>query len=112
MNLTIAVGVIAAVAAGLACLVAHPIAKRHRWKYLERYATGVTIGHVAYAFVIFTAGLPIEVAAVLYGLLWLVYGGEGLATWHAHDSDPDPRPRSLTPDADKLLRDIDEELRK
>lgn len=112
-NIVIEIGIIGAFAAGLGCYVAHPYAKRHGWRYVPRYVTGVTLGHLAFAFVIFSA-LPVEQASVLYGLLWLITGVEGLATWLAHDNDPDPKPAraTLTPEADRLLRDIDEELQK
>lgn len=108
----ISIGIVAALAAGLGCAVLHPIAKRLHWRYVPRYASGIAVGNGVYAFVIFAA-LPLETAAVLYGLLWLVYGAEGLATWLSHENAPDPRPSSTTPEGDRLLREaIDEELRK
>jgi hypothetical protein len=113
MNQTIAIGVIAALAAGLGCTVAHGIAKRLHWPYIPRYVTGVALGNAAFAFVVFSA-LTVEQAAILYGLLWLIYGIEGLATWLSHENDPDPRLPlvSLTPEADRMLQNMDEELRK
>jgi hypothetical protein len=110
MDLTISIALISAIAAGLACWAAHPLAKYLKWGYVPRYALGVGIGHLAYAFVIFSA-LPLTTAAILYGLLWLIYGAQGLATWIAHQHDPDPKPprASLTPEADRMLRQaIDE----
>jgi hypothetical protein len=106
----ISIGIVTALAAALGCAVMHPIAKRMRWKFVPRYVSGVAVCNGVYAFVIFAA-LPLETAAVLYGLLWLIYGLGGLATWISHEDVPDPR--STTAEADQLLRDaLNEELRK
>ena len=111
MNLTIGIGVIAALAAALGCGVAHTIAKHMRWGFVPRYGAGVLLGLVAFAFPLFAA-VTVEMGVLIYGLAWLIFGMEGLATWLAHQNDPDPRPPavSITPEADALLASLDEEL--
>ncbi len=113
MELIIAIGFVSAIAAGFACWIAHPLAKHLKWGYVKRYGTGVTIGLVAFGFPLFAA-LPIEMAVLLYGMVWLIFaGGEGIGTWAAHENDPDPRPSSTTPEADRAIREaLNEELRK
>jgi len=113
MELIIAIGFVSAIAAGFACWIAHPIARKLKWSYVPRYGLGVCIGLVAFGFPLFAA-LPIEMAVLLYGMVWLIFaGGEGIGTWAAHQNDPDPRPSSTTSEGDQLLRDaLNEELRK
>jgi hypothetical protein len=98
MELIIAIGIVSAIAAGLACWIAHPIAKHL---------------NLSYAFPLFAA-LPIEMAVLLYGMACLIFiGGEGIGTWAAHQNAPDPRPSSVTAEGDQLLRDaLNEELSK
>lgn len=110
MDLTISIGIIAAIVAGGACWAVHPLAKAHRWGYIPRYAAGAGFAVIAFGFVLATLPLPIETTAILVSLLVLIFGVEGFATWLAHDIDPDPPRGSTTPAADKLLREIDEEL--
>ncbi len=113
-NLIIGITSIAALAAGLACVGAHWVAKRRKWGYVPRYGIGVGIGLAAFAFPLFAT------MAVLDALVWLValgiiFGSEGIFTWLAHDADPETPTMagSVTPEADRLLRDaINEELRK
>jgi hypothetical protein len=109
-NLIIGISGVAATAAGLACAVAHWWAKKRRWAYVPRYVTGTLIGLIAIAAPLFAA-LDVPDAVLLYGMCWLIFGAMGIATFLAHDGDPDP-PHSLTPEADRLLSAIDEELRK
>jgi hypothetical protein len=113
MELIIAIGIVSAIAAGLACWIAHPIAKHLNLSYVPRYGTGIIIGLVAFAFPLFAA-LPIEMAVLLYGMACLIFiGGEGIGTWAAHQNAPDPRPSSVTAEGDQLLRDaLNEELSK
>jgi hypothetical protein len=108
-NLTISIGLIASIAAGFACAIAQRIAKARHWKYVPRYVTGVAIGLVALVFPLF-ATLETNDAIVVWGVAALIFAGEGIATWIAHDADPEMTGR--TPEADRLLREIDEELRK
>lgn len=110
MVLTIWIGILGSLTAGLACYGSHRHAKKHRWGYVPRYVAGVAFALVAFAFVVFSLPVPIETGAILMGLLALIFGGEGVATWFAHQNEPDPPAHSLTPEADKLLREIDEEL--
>ena len=111
MDLTISIGIIAAIVAGGACWLTHPLAKAHRWGYVPRYVAGAVFTTIGFGFVLATVKLPIETTAILVSLLVLIFGVEGFATWLAHDISPDP-PQSATPAADKLLQAIDEELRK
>jgi hypothetical protein len=113
-DLIIGVGIIASIAAGLACAVAHWHAKTHRWGYVPRYVTGTLIGLIALAFPLFAA-MALPDALALYGVIWLIFGVMGIATWLAHDNDPAPKGArvTLTHEADDLLRAaLDEELKK
>ena len=76
----IGIGIVGAIAAALAQATAHQVARRYHWKRIPRYVTGITIIALAFAPVVFFA-LPLEHAAVLYGLFWLITGLSGLATW-------------------------------
>ena len=107
-NLSLGIGILAAITAGLACVGAHKIARRRRWGYVPRYVTGIAIGLVALAFPLFCA-MPPNDAVLAWGVTALIFVGEGLATWLAHDASPD---NSTTPEADELIRRLDEELRK
>lgn len=106
-ELPIGVGSIAAIAAALACIPAHRWARARRWGYVPRYVFGVAIGLLAFAFPLFMT-LETPSAVVLLGVIVLIFSLEGLATWLMHDADPP----TLTPDADRLLSRIDEELGK
>jgi hypothetical protein len=110
LNLIIGIGSIAALAAGLACVGAHRWAKAHHWPYVPRYVTGVLFAMGAFAFPLFAA-LDAPDALILFVVLGAIFGTECIFTWLAHDGDPDP-PDGRTPEADRLLREIDEELRK
>lgn len=109
VNLLITVGLIAALAAGGACAVAHWIAKRRKWEYIPRYVTGIAIGLIALVFPLFVA-LPIDDALALWSTVVLIFAVEGGATWLAHDSDPPPV--GEVPDADRILSKLDREIRK
>lgn len=85
----VGIGIIGAIAAALAQSVAHQIARRNCWKRIPRYVTGITIIAVAYAPVVFFA-LPLEHAAVIYGLFWMITGASGLATWISYEADARP----------------------
>lgn len=102
------IGISGAFAAALAQAIAHQIAQRHRWRRIPRYVAGVTIIALAFAPVVFSA-LSLEYAAVIYGLLWLIIGASGLATWISYENDPKTKPGE-TPDADAVLQKLDEEL--
>lgn len=105
---TVLVGVVSSIAAAGAQAVAHQIAQRHRWRRIPRYVTGISIIGAAYAPVIFSA-LPLDQAAILYGLFWLITGLSGLSTWLSYEADPKP-PGGATPEADEMLRNLEEEL--
>jgi hypothetical protein len=96
----IGIALLSSIMAGALQAVMHQIAERRRWKRIPRYATGLTIINVAYAPVVFLA-LPVETAATLYGLLWLIGGASGLATWLAYDADT-PKPPLADYDLDRL----------
>lgn len=83
---TIATALICAIAAGCAQAVAHQVAERRHWKPIPRYATGLTIINLAFAPVLAIA-LPIDLAALLYALLWLIGGAAGLFTWLSYEAD-------------------------
>ena len=83
---TIGIALIAAIAAGCAQAIAHQVAERRRWGRIPRYATGLTIINIAFAPVL-TFALPLEAAAILYALLWLIGGVSGLATWLSYEAD-------------------------
>jgi predicted membrane channel-forming protein YqfA (hemolysin III family) len=96
---TIFIGIICATAAAFAQAFAHQVAARHRWKRIPRYVTGISIIALAFAPILFSA-LPPELAAVLYGLFWLITGASGLATWISYEAD---KPRSApSPSRDDL----------
>jgi hypothetical protein len=84
---TITIGVIGAIMAGLAQALAHQVAQHYHWRRIPRYVTGITIIAVAFAPVVFYA-LAIELAAIVYGLFWLITGASGLATWISYEADP------------------------
>lgn len=86
MSTAITIGIVAAIAAGLAQAVAHHYAERHDWPRIPRYVTGITIIALALAPVMFSA-LSVEHAAVLYGLFWLIVGASGLSTWICYEAD-------------------------
>lgn len=110
IELIIGIGLIAGVAAAGASVVAHRVAKARRWPYVPRYVCGVVIALASFAFPLFAA-LAVTSALLLLGVLAGIFTLQGFATWLAHDADPDPA-GGLSPDADRLLRTIDEELRK
>ena len=107
-NLILGISIIAAVAAAFACAFAHYWAKRRHWPYIPRYVTGALIVLGGFGFPVFLS-LPIADALPLYAALVLIYGGGAVGTFLAYDSDPDP---PGTPEADELIRRLDEELRK
>jgi hypothetical protein len=109
VEIVIVIGCAAALAAGFAQAVAHQYAQRHRWRLVQRYVAGLTIINIAAAFPLFAA-LTIEQAVTLYGLLWLIGGVSGLATWICHESDPKDSPQGATPEADEMIRKLNEEL--
>lgn len=111
MDLVITIGIVGAIGAGLACYVAHPYAKRHRWPFVPRYVFGVGVALVAFAPVTFAA-VDRPMAVLLCALLALIFGLEGAATGLAHQNDPDPPPGSSTPTADRILSKLDEEIGK
>lgn len=86
---TVTIGIIGAIMAGLAQALAHQVAQHYHWKRIPRYVTGITIINAAFAPCVFYA-LPLEHAAIIYGLLWLVTGFSGLATWISYEFDPKP----------------------
>lgn len=108
VEIIVGIGIIAGLAAAGASALAHRWAKRRRWPYVPRYACGVAIALIAFAFPLFAAQ-PTNNALVLFGDLVLIFLFQGAATWLAHDADPDP-PGSLTPEADELIRRLDEEI--
>lgn len=108
IEIIIGIGLIAGLAAAGASVIAHRVAKVRHWRYVPRYVCGVVIALVAFIFPLFAAQATNN-ALVLFGVLALIFTLQGFATWLAHDSDPDP-PGTLTPDADALIRRIDEEL--
>ncbi len=111
MDVVIVIGILSAFAAGALCYAAHAYAKHHRWGYIPRYGYGVGVAALAFAPVVFAA-TDRPMAILLCGMLALIFLGEGVATALAHQNDPDPPPTELTPDANRLLQAIDEELRK
>lgn len=84
--MTISLGILGSIVAGLAQFIAHQIARRYHWRRIPRYVCGITIIALAYAPVVFSA-LTLEQAAVLYGLFWLITGASGLAAWIAYEMD-------------------------
>ena len=110
IELIIGIGLIAGVAAAGASVIAHRVARARRWPYVPRYVCGVVIGLAAFAFPLFAA-LAVTTALLLLGVLAGIFTLQGFATWLAHDADPD-LPSAMSPDADRLFRAIDEELRK
>lgn len=109
VNVIVSVGLIAALAAGGACAVAHWIAKRRCWGYVPRYVAGIGIGLTALVFPLGIA-LPINDALAIWGTTALIFAVEGLATWLAHDSDTDTQKVTNTPEADRILSKIDREI--
>ena len=98
MNSTIVgIGIVSAIAAAFAQAFAHQFAQHHHWKRIPRYVTGITIIAVAYAPILFFA-LPLETAAILYGLFWMITGFSGLATWISYEADPRPVEIDMTRD--------------
>ena len=89
-GVTISIGIIGAIAAGLAQALAHQVAQHYHWARIPRYVTGVTIIAAAFAPVVFSA-LSLEYAAVIYGLFWLITGASGFATWVCYEMDAKPK---------------------
>ena len=83
----------------------HHIAERRHWRPIPRYVAGITTVAVAFAAPVFAA-LPLETAATLYGLLWLIIGMSGLATWLAYEAE---RPSMAGVDLDRLAEQISAE---
>src|SRR4051812_36550941 len=106
MELVILVGLISAVAAGLACAAEHGYAERHAWEAIERYGAGALTWLVAFAAPLFAA-LPIEEAVLLYGMAWLIIGGMAVATWTCYR-----KPITMPDEDDALAAKIDKELRR
>lgn len=110
--MTISIGIIGAIAAALAQAVAHQIAERRQWPRIPRYVAGITIIALAFAPVLFSA-LPVEYAAVIYSLFWLIIGASGLATWMSYEADrqavvPTPTRDDLEKWADAIAGEHDE----
>ena len=95
----IAISVIAAIAAGASQAVAHHYAESKRWPAIPRYVCGLSIIFIAVGAVLF-ASLSLELAAMLYGLMWLIAGASGLATWLSYEADRHK-------DADHILSEYD-----
>ncbi len=108
-NLTIGISLTVATAVGFACVFAHRWARHKTWPFMPRYITGAVFILIGYGFPLF-ATLPFNDALSLFMALILIYAGGAIGTFLAYDADPDPPGR--TPDADRLIREIDEELRK
>lgn len=107
-NLIISIALVAAIGATFACVLAHRWAKRRHWTYIPRYVAGALIVLIGFGFPLFI-GMPTGDALPLFMSLLLVYAGGAIGTFLAYDSDPDP---PGTPEADELIRRLDEELRK
>jgi hypothetical protein len=108
MNLILGVSIIAAIAAAFACALVHRWARHKHWLYLPRYITGAIIVLVGFSFPVFIA-FPTAEALPIIAALGLIFGGCAIGTFLAYDNDPDP---PGTPEADELIRRLDEELRK
>lgn len=112
MALVILIGLISAIAAGLACAAEHGYAAEHNWDVIWRYGAGALTWLVAlvpvFAGAVGVGLVQIEVAGLLYGMTVLVIGGMGFATVLAY------RPPVAMPDEeeDELARKINKALRK
>ena len=101
----IAISVIAAIAAGASQAVAHHYAESKRWPAIPRYVCGLSIIFIAVGAVLF-ASLSLELAAMLYGLMWLIAGASGLATWLSYEADR-ARPHLMSEhDLDRMADEI------
>jgi len=109
MGIIILIGLISAVAAGLACAAEHGYAERHGWKLLERYGAGAATWLIAFAPPLIGAVnggmLAIANAVLLYAIAWLIIGGMGVATWACY------RPPVAMPEEDPLEAKINNALR-
>jgi hypothetical protein len=103
METIILIGIVSAIAAGLACAAEHGYAERHGWGALERYGAGAMTWLMGFAPPLFAA-LPIEQAVLLYGMAWLIIGGMGFATWACY------RPPVALPEEDELEKKINKAL--
>jgi len=104
MELIILVGIVSAIAAGLACAAEHGYAERHAWGTLERYAAGALTWLIATVPILYAA-LAIEWASLLLLLFGVVIGCMGAATWACYQ-----KPITM-PEEDELIARIDKELR-
>ena len=105
MELVILVGLVAATAAGFACVAEHTYADRHAWGPLERYVAGGLTWLAAIAPVLYAA-FAIEWASLVLLLFGLILGAMFVATWAAYQ-----KPVAMPPE-DELEAKINEALRK
>ena len=106
-NLAIPVGILAAIAAALAMVVAHHIARKRQWSFVTRYTYGVSVIGLAFAAPLFAA-LPAESAALLLLILAVIAGASGMATWLSYDTDAPSLEMSMEDRVKTILAEHDE----
>lgn len=107
-NAVVVSAVLAALCAFLACWAAHFVAARQQWRFIHRAVFGVGVIAAAFAVPLFAA-LSLEAAATLFLILILICVSAGVATWLNYQVD-EAKPQSATPDTDRILARLDDEL--
>lgn len=110
-ELTIAVTIAAAALGAIAAVITHPIAVKHRWTYVPRYACGALIIILAFALVLFSA-FDVPLAVGLLCCLLAIVGATGLTTWLMHDADHQKDVSGAISEAERLNKRIHSELEK
>lgn len=110
--MVIIIAIAAAAVSALAQVGTHLYAWDRRWTRVKRYTVGVAIANAAITAALWLA-LPAEYALIATGLLWSTYVADGLAVGACYD-ERDRRlrraPADTTPDATRLLNQLDREL--
>lgn len=94
--------------------LAHRLAWRKSWTFLERYGVGVFGPNTALSWALWLIVADDRQALVLIGLLWLAYVAAGAATWANYKvrglSNPPSAARTEAPTIDTTLEKLEREL--
>lgn len=107
--------IIAVAAAALSALVqvaVHVFAWERAWTRTQRYTAGATVANIAITAAYWLA-LDAQQALIATGLLWFVYIANGLAVAACYEERKRraTTPHDPTPDASRLLAQLDQELK-
>lgn len=94
--------------------LAHRLAWRKSWTFLERYGVGVFGPNTALSWATWLFVADDRLALMLIGLLWLAYVAAGVTTWANYKArgfaNPPSAKTTETPPLDTTLAKLEQEL--